>query len=117
MSISLIILPTHLGPVKILHNLDVAHLAVLCPGQSQKAEGYNVPQHSTSEEGKKDNNNKKTKTGGKQRDGRVRHSKEKQTNLSATLPVHFHKSNKVKCTTIPPNIILCYKLFVKKINK
>lgn len=69
MSISLIILPTHPGPVKILHDLDVAHLAVLCPGQSQKAEGHNVPQHSTSEEGKKTTTTKKKpKTGRKQRD-------------------------------------------------
>lgn len=57
--IGLIILPTHPGPVKILHDLDVAHLAVLCTGQSHKAEGHNVPQHSTSEEGKKTTTTKK----------------------------------------------------------
>lgn len=78
MSISLIILPTHPGPVKILHDLDVAHLAVLCPGQSQKAEGHNVPQHSTSEEGKKTTTTKtKDRTKAEGQFERRRHSKEK----------------------------------------
>lgn len=44
---------THPGPVKILHDLEVGHLAVLCTGQSHKEEGYDVPQHCTSEKKKK----------------------------------------------------------------
>lgn len=43
-------LPTHPGLVKVLHDLDVGHLAVLSPGHPQEAEGHRVPQHFTSEE-------------------------------------------------------------------
>lgn len=42
--------PTYPGLVKVLHDLDVGHLAVLSPGHSQEAEGHRVPQHFTSEE-------------------------------------------------------------------
>lgn len=46
----LVELATYPGPVKVLHDLDVGHLAVLSPGHSQEAEGHRVPQHFTSEE-------------------------------------------------------------------
>jgi len=48
---------THLCPVKVLHDLDVGHLAVLCRGhgqetEGQEPEGHSGAQHSTSEERK-----------------------------------------------------------------
>lgn len=44
---------THPVPVKVLLDLDVLHLAVLSQGESQKAEGHSVAQHTRLEEGEK----------------------------------------------------------------
>lgn len=46
------VLLTHPCFVKVLHGLDVGHLAVLCPGQSQEREGHNAAQHSNSKKEK-----------------------------------------------------------------
>lgn len=43
-------LPTHPCLVKVLHDLEVGHLAVLSPGHPQEAEDHRVQQHFTSEE-------------------------------------------------------------------
>lgn len=40
---------TNPGLVKVLHDLDVGHFAVLSPGHPQEAEDHRVPQHFTSE--------------------------------------------------------------------
>lgn len=56
-------LRTYPGLVKVLHDLDVGHLAVLSPGHSQEAEGHRVPQHFTSEEREKGTNHGRAMAG------------------------------------------------------